>query len=564
MGMGALFGWLVLPLVTLAQTTGSNTQVRLSVPIGSMSSVAAEGGLAQYIVGVYGYMLGIVTIVAVIMVMYGGFRYLLGSTYGDVKTGKDIILDALGGMAVLFLAYFILYNVNPKTVTLQVPGLTRIRSVALSQPAAPIASPGQSCMKDADCRDGGKCLRTSGSGGLCARGEQGGICKCRGAGCGVSAEQAGGPVNNAGRGEVDCQTGLRCTQIANNEYICNGGAFAACNESSDYFFRVDNVQAAQNAATVVGRSVESIVAFSTLGQVGDVSNPFSRLPDSVQRQIREAERCSRPGQYCFQPTASQAGACVYGDQRDAAIFDGIPTYRQNRGLQESVERCDLTPEQLRQIPKASGGCRNITNNNVDEFCVAHRYRCANQAVCTRSEYADAFASTLAQYHSWENVPQQLRPEYFLHQGCKKPANATCTADAECSTKCVQGRCTGVGLVVIKDGIAPGTIRGLPRADQVEGIAAPPQSCDSSWTWVQLLSQTGIPVADRQAVLDRLFSAGTADRFACYPKRSPNEACDFNEQCRSGACTIPAGVTRPGTPASYAAPTDAQAGVGRCT
>ena len=124
---------LVLPLVSFAQTTGSNTQVRLSVPIGSMSSVAAEGGLAQYIVGVYGYMLGIVTIVAIIMVVYGGFRYLLGSSYGDVKTGQGIIKDALGGMAVLFLAYFILYNVNPKTVTLQVPGLTRIRSTQVTQ-----------------------------------------------------------------------------------------------------------------------------------------------------------------------------------------------------------------------------------------------------------------------------------------------------------------------------------------------------------------------------------------------------------------------------------------------
>lgn len=142
-GVSAACAGLVLPLVSYAQTTGSNTQVRLSVPIGSMSSVAAEGGLAQYIVGVYGYMLGIVTIVAIIMVMYGGFRYLLGSTYGDVKTGKNIITDALGGMAVLFLAYFILYNVNPKTVTLQVPGLTRIRSVALNTNARALTCSGQ-------------------------------------------------------------------------------------------------------------------------------------------------------------------------------------------------------------------------------------------------------------------------------------------------------------------------------------------------------------------------------------------------------------------------------------
>lgn len=251
MGMGALFGWLVLPLVTLAQTTGSNTQVRLSVPIGSMSSVAAEGGLAQYIVGVYGYMLGIVTIVAVIMVMYGGFRYLLGSTYGDVKTGKDIILDALGGMVVLFLAYFILYNVNPKTVTLQVPGLTRIRSVALSGPAQrpppppttnvcgspgsnaayrrsaalPSAgrSPGQPCGYDSECQSG-ICFMENQTQGKCSDLSLGQRCKCVGQCCGMmtNSNQVDtylSDTNNRGTGVANCQTGLTCSHV-DNDWKC--------------------------------------------------------------------------------------------------------------------------------------------------------------------------------------------------------------------------------------------------------------------------------------------------------------------------------------------------------
>lgn len=115
-----------LPLITQAQTPTHSTSVRLSVPIGGTSTI--NGGLAEYLVVIYRYLLGIVTIVAIIMVIYGGFRYLMGATTGDVKTGKTVIQDALGGMAVLFLAYFILYNVNPKTVNLKMPGLTSIQS----------------------------------------------------------------------------------------------------------------------------------------------------------------------------------------------------------------------------------------------------------------------------------------------------------------------------------------------------------------------------------------------------------------------------------------------------
>lgn len=250
-GVSATCAGLVLPLVSFAQTTGSNTQVRLSVPIGSMSSVAAEGGLAQYIVGVYGYMLGIVTIVAIIMVMYGGFRYLLGSTYGDVKTGQGIIKDALGGMAVLFLAYFILYNVNPKTVTLQVPGLTRIGSVALNDstqrpppppttnicgspgsnpayrrsPAVPSAgkATGQPCGYDSECRSG-ICFMENQTQGKCSDLSLGQRCKCVGQCCGMmmSSNQVDtylSDTNNRGAGTAICQAGLTCSHI-DNDWKC--------------------------------------------------------------------------------------------------------------------------------------------------------------------------------------------------------------------------------------------------------------------------------------------------------------------------------------------------------
>lgn len=74
--------------------------------------------VAQYISAVYRYAVSIVAIVATIMVVYGGFRYLIGSTSGEVKKGKEIIMDAVAGMVLLLSAYAILATINPAVLTL--------------------------------------------------------------------------------------------------------------------------------------------------------------------------------------------------------------------------------------------------------------------------------------------------------------------------------------------------------------------------------------------------------------------------------------------------------------
>lgn len=125
---------------------------RLSVPIaGVQFTTPTMNGpyvevpfLAQYITGIYRYVLGIVTIVAIIMVIYGGFKYLLSGTVKGVSDGKEILKDVVAGMAVLFCAYVFLYFINPKLVQLPV---LRIRSVA-SVPIPPESSD-ESAARDA-------------------------------------------------------------------------------------------------------------------------------------------------------------------------------------------------------------------------------------------------------------------------------------------------------------------------------------------------------------------------------------------------------------------------------
>ncbi len=88
---------------------------------------------AQYISGIYRYLLGISTLVAIIVVITGGFLYLLGQTRGDADKGLTLIKDAIGGLVVLYASYLILWTVNPELVNLQPIRLARIQSVIFGE-----------------------------------------------------------------------------------------------------------------------------------------------------------------------------------------------------------------------------------------------------------------------------------------------------------------------------------------------------------------------------------------------------------------------------------------------
>ncbi len=96
----------------------------VDIPGLSFSPARQEDGLiyvpflAQYIAAVQRYAVGLAVVAAIIMVVYGGFLYLLGASIQDVSTGKQIIADALIGMIIALSGYFILHTVNPNVITL--------------------------------------------------------------------------------------------------------------------------------------------------------------------------------------------------------------------------------------------------------------------------------------------------------------------------------------------------------------------------------------------------------------------------------------------------------------
>lgn len=70
--------------------------------------------LAQYVAALYRYVLAAALIAAAIMVTYGGFLYVVGATAKSVTHGKQVIIDALAGLMLVFSATTLLYFMNPE------------------------------------------------------------------------------------------------------------------------------------------------------------------------------------------------------------------------------------------------------------------------------------------------------------------------------------------------------------------------------------------------------------------------------------------------------------------
>lgn len=97
----------------------------LEIPIPGLelsAAVRANGQvtipwLAQYIGGVYTFLLSIVGVLAAVMMVVGGFEYLTsGGDKGRIGKGREKIMNALTGLVLALSSYVILYVINPNLV----------------------------------------------------------------------------------------------------------------------------------------------------------------------------------------------------------------------------------------------------------------------------------------------------------------------------------------------------------------------------------------------------------------------------------------------------------------
>jgi hypothetical protein len=135
-----------------AQTAHPIFPIQLGTPIGGVSQV---NGLAEYINVAYRYLVSVVLVVAIVMTVYGGFRYLFGASAGSVGAGKEIIRDALIGMLIVLGAYTLLATINPATTIL---GLNPPEPIACQDINLPAVAVHSRCASDTECSAGQRCV----------------------------------------------------------------------------------------------------------------------------------------------------------------------------------------------------------------------------------------------------------------------------------------------------------------------------------------------------------------------------------------------------------------------
>lgn len=137
--LSVVFGVAAFSTAALAGEPTTVTVPTLNVPIPGVDFKQypvlrdSEGNLylrylEAYIGPMYNYAMGIVVLASAVMIIYGGFKYILSATATDIQDGKEKIRNALIGLVIALSSYAILNTLNPKTVVL---GPLKVRSVPL-------------------------------------------------------------------------------------------------------------------------------------------------------------------------------------------------------------------------------------------------------------------------------------------------------------------------------------------------------------------------------------------------------------------------------------------------
>lgn len=91
-------------------------EITLANPILGQRTVQ---GLRGYVFLGFQYLLNIVIIAAALMFIWAGFRYIFGSTIGDIQRAKEVMVNATVGLLLTFGAVLILRTLNPATTTFE-------------------------------------------------------------------------------------------------------------------------------------------------------------------------------------------------------------------------------------------------------------------------------------------------------------------------------------------------------------------------------------------------------------------------------------------------------------
>lgn len=135
-----------LPFLALAEQeigSVSPTFLKLNVPIGGLTSIGPERGFPYYIAAWYGFIIGTVGILATVMIMWAGFKWLTSrGNSSTISDAKDIIWSSIIGLLIAFLSYAILHLINPNLTNIEMPSLAGIKTSVTTSAPGGIPAPG--------------------------------------------------------------------------------------------------------------------------------------------------------------------------------------------------------------------------------------------------------------------------------------------------------------------------------------------------------------------------------------------------------------------------------------
>jgi len=100
-------------------------------PLVRLPGLPATGNinLSMYLVGLYNFLVSIVGIVAVMMMIVGGMRYITaGGSSTAIGDAKDIVTNAVSGLVIAIFAWVIIAAINPDVLYIRQPGVTFVNT----------------------------------------------------------------------------------------------------------------------------------------------------------------------------------------------------------------------------------------------------------------------------------------------------------------------------------------------------------------------------------------------------------------------------------------------------
>lgn len=114
-------GILIFALVALGTVSVGGAMAGLNIPGSEANTTSKDISAMALLKQVTGWVLGIVGAIAVLFIIYGGFRYITAQGNSQqMDTAKNIIIKAIIGLVIVVVAYVIVQVV----VTAMVSGAT--------------------------------------------------------------------------------------------------------------------------------------------------------------------------------------------------------------------------------------------------------------------------------------------------------------------------------------------------------------------------------------------------------------------------------------------------------